>query len=341
LGRLNVVVAMPERPPGEQPGSALMRLGVLALVLALASMLFGLGFGSEFGASIDRLRRWIRGQVERPLGEPPAPLPAGAGVGEVARAAERLRERLVEEASAYRSAHQELESLGGERTDLLAGVSAELHRPLERVVGIADGLLAGTEGELQKSQQEDVRIIRNAGQRLLKLVEEVVDLSALVGGDLEFDGAPVDLVELAREVVETARGQVGKKQLTVTLEREDPADVITVRGNRQRLWQVVTNLVSNGIKFTERGGVTVRLGREPDGSARLEVEDSGVGISPMDQKSIFESFRQLGGRGGRKSGTGLGLAICRRLIELHGGKVRVSSMLAKGTKFTVILPGGS
>jgi signal transduction histidine kinase len=166
----------------------------------------------------------------------------------------------------------------------------------------------------------------------------VVDLSSLVGGDLELDPDPVDLVQVAQEVTEAARGQLGKKPLEVVLEQGEPQGPVLVRGNRQRLWQVTTNLVSNAIKFTEKGAVTVRVGRDGEGSALLEIEDTGVGISAMDQKSIFESFRQLGGRGGRKRGTGLGLAICRRLIEMHGGTIRVSSLLTQGSKFTVQLP---
>jgi signal transduction histidine kinase len=339
LGRLNVVVAIPDRASEGTLLPALARLALIALALVVAAVIFGAGFGSDFGAAVDRLRLWTRAVAGDPLGAPSAAGPPAAdGIGEPARAVERLRARLGGESSAYQDARAEVEAIDGERTDLLTSVSGELHTPLQRVVEIAGRLLDGADGELKKSQQEDVRIIRNAGQRLLKMVEEVVDLSDLVATETKLDAELVDLAAVAREVVETARGQVGKKQLTVTLEQEDPEDSILVRGNRQRLWQVVTNLVSNGIKFTERGGVTVRVGREEDGSARLEIEDSGVGISPMDKRAIFDTFRQLGGRGGRKRGTGLGLAISKRLIEMHGGKVRVSSLLNQGTKFTVILP---
>jgi len=183
-----------------------------------------------------------------------------------------------------------------------------------------------------------VRIIRQASKRLLKMVGEVVDLSSLAAGDLEFDSTPVDLAEVALEVVETARGQLGRKQLTVSLERLGAEEPALVRGNRQRLWQVVTNLVSNAIKFTDRGAVVVRVGRVDPDRVRLEVEDTGVGIDPREQATVFDTFRQLGGRGRAKRGTGLGLAISRRLVELHGGKISVSSTLGSGTKFSIKLP---
>lgn len=338
LGRLNVVVAMPD-PVSERPLlPSLARLLVLALLLVAAAALFGVGFGSDFGAAVERLSAWIGTAVQDPLDERRGDPPGEGGVGELAAAANRFRGRLAEEWRAYRDAQDGLEALDGERTDLLTSVSRELHLPLERVVGVSDQLIDGDFGPLQSSQLEDVRIIRNGGERLLEMVEEVVDLSSLVGGDLELDPEPVDLVQVAREVADAARGQLRKKQIDLSLEQGQPAGPVLVRGNRQRLWQVATNLVSNAIKFTEQGRITVRVGRGEGGKALLEVEDTGVGISAMDQRSIFESFRQLGGRGGRKRGTGLGLAICKRLIEMHGGNIEVSSMLTKGTKFTVELP---
>jgi signal transduction histidine kinase len=338
LSRLNVVVAMPGQVTRRPVLPSLARMLLLAFALVLAAVLFGIGVGGDFGAAIERMGHWVRGAARDPRGTRSAAVPRSGGESELARAVARFEGRLAEEWHAYRDAQDGLEALDGERTDLLTSVSRELHRPLETVVGVAGELLDGRHGELQSSQQDDVRIIRNGGLRLLKMVEEVVDLSSLVGGELELDPDPVDLVEVAREVTEAARGQLGKKQLEVILEQGEPQGPVLVRGNRQRLWQVTTNLVSNAIKFTERGAVTVRVGRDGRGSALIEVEDTGVGISAMDQRSIFESFRQLGGRGGRKRGTGLGLAICRRLIEMHGGTVRVSSTLTQGSKFKVELP---
>ncbi|MBW2275871.1 MAG: HAMP domain-containing histidine kinase [Deltaproteobacteria bacterium] len=338
LGRLSVIVAMPDQLSGRPALPSLARLLLLAFLLVIAAGLFGFGLGGDFGAAVDRLRLWIRGAARDPLAERSDAKPRSEGANELTRAIGRFEERLAEEWRAYRDAQNGLAALDGERTDLLTSVSRELHSPLEQVVGVAGELLEGKYGELQTSQRDDVRIIRNGGLRLLKMVEEVIDLSSLVGGDLELDPDPVDLVEVAREVTEAARGQLGKKKIDVALEQGEPQAPVLVRGNRQRLWQVTTNLVSNAIKFTESGAVTVRVGRDGEGSALLEVEDTGVGVSAMDQRSIFESFRQLGGRGGRKRGTGLGLAICRRLIEMHGGTIRISSMLTQGSKFTVQLP---
>jgi len=338
LGRINVIVAMPDQASGRPVLPSLARLLLLAALLVIAAALFGFGFGSDFGAAVDRLRIWIRRAAREPLADPPRSAPDHGAANELARAVGRFEDRMAQEWRAFRDAQQGLEALDGERSDLLASVSRDLHKPLEQVVRVSGELIDGKHGQLLSSQQEDVRIIRNGGLRLLKMVEEVIDLSTLVGGVLDIDPEPVDLVEVAREVTDAARGQLGKKRLQVILEQGEPRGPVLVRGNRQRLWQVATNLVSNAIKFTDTGAITMRVGRSGRGTALIEVEDTGAGISAMDQRSIFESFRQLGGLGGRKGGTGLGLAICRRLIEMHGGTIRVESILTRGSKFTVELP---
>ena len=187
--------------------------------------------------------------------------------------------------------------------------------------------------------------MRQADERLMGLVSDIVDLSSLISAELELDEEPVDLAALAEEVVSAARGQAQREkrsragELEVRLEREGEGEPGPfVRGDRRRLWQVLTNLVSNGVKFTERGAVVVRVGRDERGLAVLRVEDTGVGISELDQSSVFETFRQLGGRARSKRGSGLGLAISRRLVEMHGGSIGVSSKIGRGTVFTVRLP---
>jgi len=217
-------------------------------------------------------------------------------------------------------------------------VTVELYRPLNELVTLSERLLAGEDGELKGAQKEDVQIILKAAARLREMVNEILDLSSLLEDDLNLDFERVDMTELATDVIEVARGGIGKKSLSLEMDAKSDERAF-VRGNRQRLWQAITNLVSNAVKFTESGGVNVSVSRREDGSVILIVEDTGVGIASLDQATVFDTFRQLGGRTGRKRGTGLGLAICKRLIELHGGKVRVSSVIGKGTKFTVILPG--
>jgi two-component system, sensor histidine kinase ChiS len=154
---------------------------------------------------------------------------------------------------------------------------------------------------------------------------------------IEYDDEPVDLVEIAKEVVQTARGQLGKKSIDIVLDVAEPAPP-KIPGSRRRLWQVLTNLMSNGIKFTDQGEVRVKLTEPLDTVVKIEVSDTGMGIPPAEQKAIFDLFKQYGELSKRRRGTGLGLALCKQLIELHGGSIEVSSMVRKGSRFTVTLP---
>lgn len=339
LGGLNVIVAFPVDSSGVGLGVPMARMGIIALILLLGVAAYGIGLGRAFGVRLAD----ITGKLDRLGGDGEGARGKAAGTASSMRelhnldaAVERLGSRFGEEMAIVSDQRRDTETRDRGETDLLTSVSGDLCRPLDRVVSLSDRLLAGEDGPLSESQREDVSIVRKAGGRLTTMVSEILDLSSLMGADGDYDDEAVDLVEVAREVVETSRGEAVKKNLTVDLEGA-PDGPVWVRGNRQRLWQVLTNLVSNGIKFTESGGVAVEVGVEED-SARLVVKDTGVGIARLDQATVFDTFRQIGARTGRNRGTGLGLAICRRLVELHGGKIRVSSVIGEGTRFTVTLP---
>jgi signal transduction histidine kinase len=181
-----------------------------------------------------------------------------------------------------------------------------------------------------------MRIIRRAGLRLLELVDDIRDFSSLIAERAEYDEHPVDLVAVAMEVAQTTRGQLGKKKIEIVFDPPDTA--VQVPGSRKRIWQIMTNLVSNGIKFTEQGEVRIAVEKTGDGKAAIEVKDTGIGIPVGDQKAIFDPFQQHGEMSMRRKGTGLGLAICKRLVDLHSGSIEVSSVMGKGSSFRVILP---
>ena len=340
LSRMNVVVAVPKEGLAAIRSQPLIRLAVAALVFMLAAVVFGMCFGLDYRTELGEIGRRLDSAVMDPdeVIHSPTVQPSVSELVGLSQALDRLKEKLDSEMTQYLSAKKEVDSLEGKRDNLLSAVTVELYRPLNELVTLSEGLLAGEDGELQRSQREDVQIILKAARRLREMVNEILDLSSLLDDDLTLDFERVDLAELATDVIEVARGGIGKKDLSLQLNAV-PDERAFVRGNRQRLWQAITNLVSNAIKFTESGGVNVSVKRQDNGSVMLVVEDTGVGIASLDQSTIFDTFRQLGGRTGAKRGTGLGLAICKRLIELHDGKIRVSSVIGKGTKFTVILPG--
>ncbi|MFO8072384.1 MAG: HAMP domain-containing sensor histidine kinase [Polyangia bacterium] len=341
LSSISVVVAV---RGGSAPGSQsppLLRLGLLGLLLVVAAALLGRSFGVELGSSITALGRWLSGCARRADRSPrPPPGPASDRDTErLARAAARLDERTLEELSGIGRQRAEAELRDERRSDLFSAVAVDLHCPIDAVIETTRALLDGEHGELQESQRDDIAIVNQASARLKGMLGEIADFSELVDGRMELDGEPVEIAAVAREVVETARGQVGKKRLELRVEigagdEAPPA----VPGNRDRLWQVLTNLVGNAIKFTEQGGVTVGVRRDEGGGARVDVEDTGVGISRSDLSSVFDTFRQLGAVSRRKRGTGLGLPICKRLVQLHGGTIDVSSSPGRGTRVTVRLP---
>ena len=340
LSRMNVVVAVRKEGLAAIRPEPLIRLAVAALVLMLAAVVFGMCFGLDYRTELGEIVSRLNAVVMDPDGadHSPAIQPSVSELVELSHAVGRLKEKLDSEMGQYLSARKEVDSLEGKRDNLLSAVTVELYRPLNELVTLSERLLAGEDGELKGAQKEDVQIILKAAARLREMVNEILDLSSLLEDDLNLDFERVDMTELATDVIEVARGGIGKKSLSLEMDAKSDERAF-VRGNRQRLWQAITNLVSNAVKFTESGGVNVSVSRREDGSVILIVEDTGVGIASLDQATVFDTFRQLGGRTGRKRGTGLGLAICKRLIELHGGKVRVSSVIGKGTKFTVILPG--
>ncbi|HUT79384.1 MAG TPA: HAMP domain-containing sensor histidine kinase, partial [Polyangia bacterium] len=260
-------------------------------------------------------------------------------LGEIERAALRFEQRLAQRGVPGPGAPEAEPGASDGRGDLLTSVARGLHRPLQAIIERSQRLLEGRDGELASSQREDILVIRQAGDRLLGLVRELLDLTSLLEAGIQLTFEAVVLAEVAEEVIRSARGELKRKQIELHLDIAAGPPVV-VRGDRQRLWQVLTNLVSNGIKFTERGSVTVRLGHAPEsaGLALLEVEDTGVGIPSLDQVTVFDTFRQLSGRARGQRGAGLGLAICRRLVELHGGTIRVSSRPGQGARFAVLLP---
>jgi signal transduction histidine kinase len=341
LSHLSVVLAVPPCAAALPRAATQARLGVLALLFLLAAAVFGACFGLDFGLGLEALARRIgaadAAQVPA-TGQPPAVTPE---ISEIESAVLRLEQRLALRDAPERGAPAVEPGAVGGRGDLLTSVARGLHRPLETIVERAQRLLDGLDGELGPSQREDILVVRRAGDRLLDLVRELLDLTSLLEVGIRLELEPVAIAEVAEEVLRSARGELKQKPIDLTLEVAAGREVV-VHGDRQRLWQVLTNLVSNGIKFTERGVVTVRVGRDPEstGMARLEVEDTGVGIPSLDQATVFQTFRQLGARARGQRGTGLGLAICRRLVELHGGTIRVSSRPGHGALFTVLLPEG-
>ena len=221
------------------------------------------------------------------------------------------------------------------KSDFLAKMSHELRTPLTAMLGFSDVLLKGLDGELSAIQQEDVSRIRRSGLAILELINDILDLSKIESGRMTLRLETLEMTTLANSVV----GNLGKladdKGLYLVTDFADAA--LEVVADPMRVSQVLTNLIGNAIKFTERGGVTVRGTLGPS-HVRFDVRDTGVGIAPEAVGMIWDEFRQGDTGAMSHSGTGLGLAISRRLVNMQGGSIGVESNPDGGSCFWFTLP---
>jgi signal transduction histidine kinase/CheY-like chemotaxis protein len=232
---------------------------------------------------------------------------------------------------------RQLDVAGRHKSEFLASMSHELRTPLNAVIGFSDVLLERMFGDLNDRQEEYLRDIRDSGRHLLELINEILDLSKVEAGRMEIDRAPVSLSNVLEHGVAMVRERAARRGVALTLDSR--GDLGLVSADELKLKQVVLNLLTNAIKFTEVGGsvhVTARL--EGD-EAQVEVRDTGIGIAEDEQERIFEAF-QRGGRGVRTSteGTGLGLTLSKRIVELHGGRMWMQSRLGEGSTFGFSIP---
>jgi two-component system, NtrC family, sensor histidine kinase GlrK len=219
------------------------------------------------------------------------------------------------------------------KEEFFATLSHELRSPITSVREAAHLLADGIPGPLTSKQARLVDIVRRSTDRLLRLVNQILDASRLRAGVLPLERVPLDLDWLVERAMEELRPQADEAR--VTLARERVGTRFTVLGDEDRLVQVVVNLLANAVRFTPVGGrVTVRL-VDAGPECEIQVEDTGVGIPTAELPHIFESYRQAHPG---KGGTGLGLAIVRGLVLAHGGRVTAESQEGKGSRFTVLLP---
>ena len=244
----------------------------------------------------------------------------------------------LRQAEAERVARREAERANRAKSEFLSTMSHELRTPLNAILGYAQYL--GMDRGLNERQRRSIRAIHDSGEHLLSLIVDILDLSRIEAQRLELAPTPVELRPFLRSVVEVMRVKTDEKGLTLALDAAcNLPDVVLV--DQRRLRQVLLNLLGNAVKFTDRGTVSLCVSkerREGDHSlVRIEVRDTGVGISPQDLPTIFEPFEQVGEARRREAGTGLGLTITRALVSAMGGDIRVTSELGRGTQFSFAL----
>jgi PAS domain S-box-containing protein len=235
--------------------------------------------------------------------------------------------------------NREVERATRHKSQFLASMSHELRTPLNAIIGFSDLLAQNTAGLLNAKQQRYVEHVRAAGRHLLQLINDILDLSKVEAGQLEWRLEDFSLAGALPEILSTITPLALKKK--ILLENEVPPHVI-VHADRVRFKQILYNLLSNAVKFTPEGGrVRIEAGIEGP-SVWVSVTDTGIGIALEEQAVIFEEFRQVGETAtGVREGSGLGLAIVKRLVEGQGGAITVKSEPGRGSRFRFTLPAGS
>ncbi|MCS6993391.1 MAG: GAF domain-containing protein [Anaerolineales bacterium] len=236
---------------------------------------------------------------------------------------------------------EELKQMDVIKSQFLANMSHELRTPLNSIIGFSRVILKGIDGPITEQQQQDLLAIYNSGQHLLGLINNILDLSKIEAGKMELTFEEHNIADAINSVVSTSAGLVRDKPIKILQSVE--SGLPTVRADPMRLRQILLNLVSNAVKFTEQGTVTISASLHTPSTGipevLISVTDTGPGIAPEDQKKLFQAFSQVDSSATRKTGgTGLGLSICKHLVEMHGGRIGVHSTLGKGSTFYFTLP---
>jgi signal transduction histidine kinase len=250
-----------------------------------------------------------------------------AATADIAQQNELLRRQAIE-----------LEQASQLKSQFLANMSHEFRTPLNAMLGYTSMLLQGVAGPLEPAAMRQLGRIESNGRHLLAIINEILDISRIEAGRMPLQISTFRIPQLIAEVKSELEPIILRTKLAIGV--DVPKELPGIRSDRQKVKQILLNLLSNALKFTHDGSVTISVNRDPAGrTVSLAVSDTGIGIAPLDQARIFEDFRQLDNSPTRAyGGTGLGLAICRRLAQMLDGRITLESHLGRGSMFTLILP---
>ncbi len=340
--------------------NVLFLLGI-TLALAAISVFIGHTLGRRLTTPLlgltEAARRLSLGHFDEPLR-----IDSNDEVGLLARTFDMMTARLASFRREVERTNQQLEAKVRERTEelrqknitlelqneraleasrlksaFLANVSHELRTPLNGILALSELLQDGLAGDLTDEQRAHISMIHGSGSNLLKLINDILDVSKIEAGRLELRPIEWDILSEIRTIATEMQPLASSRGLEL---RVQVADGHPVWIDRDRLRQIVVNLLGNAIKFTERGYVEVSASIDAEKERLIVgVLDTGIGIAPEDQRAIFQEFRQVDGSPSRRyGGTGLGLSISLRLAELMGGKLSVDSVLGRGSRFRLTVP---
>ncbi|MGA1285375.1 MAG: ATP-binding protein, partial [Prochlorothrix sp.] len=255
------------------------------------------------------------------------------------RQTQNLEVCVIERTQDLRDALAAAQAANRAKSDFLATMSHELRTPLTCIIGMSSTLLRWSFGSLTQRQRNYLQTIHDSGEHLLSIINDILELSQLEAGKTVLNPSSFSLERTVRSIVQLFQDQARSAQVQIHLEMSlaDSQDVFLA--DARRFQQMVTNLISNAIKFTPpEGEVVVRLWRERE-LAVVQVEDTGIGIPEEQQHLLFQKFQQLeNSRIREHGGLGLGLALTKQFVELHGGNIALESTVGRGSKFTIWIP---
>jgi signal transduction histidine kinase len=266
-------------------------------------------------------------------------------LGDLGRAFDHMAAVLAERGEQLEAANQDLAEQNRRiqqadrlKSEFLANMSHELRTPLNAIIGFAEIMHDGKVGPISSQHKEYLGDVLTSARHLLQLINDVLDLSKVEAGKMEFRPARINLSLVVQEARAIVRTMAAKKR--INLRSEIDPSLSEIETDPRGLKQILYNYLSNALKFTPEGGVvTVRAKPENLDQFRIEVEDNGIGIRPEDQQRLFVEFQQLDASTGKRySGTGLGLALTKKIVEAQGGQVGVKSMPGNGSVFYAVLP---
>jgi signal transduction histidine kinase len=232
---------------------------------------------------------------------------------------------------------RQIEAANRHKSEFLANMSHELRTPLNAIIGFSEVLGERMFGELNEKQAEYTEDILSSGRHLLSLINDILDLAKVEAGRMDLELAKFDLPMAIDNAITLVRERATRHGIKLHCAVDDRVGDIV--GDERKIKQILLNLLSNAVKFTQEGGWVEVGASVANGSIEISVSDTGVGIAPEDQETIFEEFRQVGtDYSHKREGTGLGLTLTKKFVEMHGGTIWVESELGKGSTFTFTLP---
>jgi signal transduction histidine kinase len=247
-----------------------------------------------------------------------------------------LERKVAERTHALTIANERLEEASKHKSEFLANVNHELRTPVSAIIGYGRLVLRATEGQIAPLQRENLYDLLNNAERLLNLIDGLLDFAKIEAGRVDIRVEPIKVDEIIQGAISTIEPTL--KNGDVKLIQEIASGIPTLNNDREKLRQIVLNLLDNAAKFTERGEIKI-VASQQNGSLKLVVSDTGTGIHQEELKQIFEEFHRGDSSTTQKyRGTGLGLAIVKKLVNLLGGQIAVESEMGRGSVFTVMLP---